>query len=177
MGRFGAFFRNTAFSFAGTIRTVLQNLKRWTQSHGEKLPMDLLDGRFDDFRTLYPTISQASFSEDYKNFAIEEFKRFHSIAGTILESILPEEERVGERLYSQILLRSLFENFFWLIYIFDDPDDAARHDRLNKYLNGFKNQYYKLHNEVALPHKSQLAAPDPGGGICMHQTYEMCLRR
>ena len=33
---------------------------------------------------LFPVISKASFHEDYKNFAVEEFKRFSSIGGTRL---------------------------------------------------------------------------------------------
>jgi len=122
--------------------------------------MNLLDGRFDAFKALYPSASQATFPEDYKNFAIEEFRRFHSIGGTILESILPLEQKVGERLYSHILLRSIFENYFWLIYIFDGQNEIVCRDRFNEYMNGFKNEYYKLHNEAALPHKDQLVLPD-----------------
>lgn len=123
--------------------------------------MGLLDGYFDAFKGLFPAISKASFQEDYKNFAVEEFKRFYSIGGTILDSVLPNEERVGERLFSHILLRSIFDNFFWLLYIFDGPDEAVWLEHFNEYMNGFKRQYYNLYNEVALPRKDDLAAPDP----------------
>jgi hypothetical protein len=123
--------------------------------------MGLLDGYFDAFKDLFPAISKASFHEDYKNFAVEEFKRFYSIGGTILGSILPNQAPVGERLFSHILLRSIFENFFWLIYIFDGPDVTVWRDRFNQYMNGFKNEYYKLCNEAALPKKDQLVAADP----------------
>src|SRR5208337_5171071 len=110
---------------------------------------------------LHPAFTKASFQQAYKNFAVEEFKRFFSLGRTILESVLPEEERVGERLFSHILLRLIFENFFWLIYIFDGPDEALWLKRFNEYLDGFKGQYYKLYDEAALPHKSDLEAPDP----------------
>lgn len=123
--------------------------------------MNILDGQFDAFEALFPRISKASFNEDYKNFAVEEFKRFYSIGGTILRSILPDEERVGERLFSHILLRSIFENFFWLIYIFDGQDEMLWRNRFDEYMNGFKNEYYKLYNEPDLPNKDQLLPPDP----------------
>ncbi len=124
-------------------------------------PTGLLEGYFDAFKDLFPAIANSSFREDYKNFAAEEFKRFYSVGGTILSSILPSEERVGQRLFSHILLRSVFENFFWLIFIFDGMDENAWRERFNQYLNGFKNEYYKLYNETSLPKKDQLLPPDP----------------
>jgi hypothetical protein len=41
--------------------------------------MGLLDGYFDCFRGFVRSLrfSKASFQEDCKNFAVEEFKRFH----------------------------------------------------------------------------------------------------
>jgi len=124
--------------------------------------MGLADGRFDDFKGLFDReISKASIQENCKNFAVEEFKRFYGIGRTILESVLPNEESVGERLYSHILLRTVFENFFWLLYIFDGTDEALWFERFDKRMNGFKHEYRKLYNESALPHKSELPTPDP----------------
>jgi hypothetical protein len=46
--------------------------------------MAQFDGNFQRFDALFSTFSAASFKEEHKNFAVEEFKRFRSIGGTVL---------------------------------------------------------------------------------------------
>ena len=53
--------------------------------------MAQFDANFQKLRDLLPMFSAAAFEEDHKNFAVDEFKRFHSIAGTILVSFTDSE--------------------------------------------------------------------------------------
>jgi hypothetical protein len=95
-------------------------------------------------------------------FLGQEVLRFHSIAGTLVEGCdfcLDERASNDERYFTHILVRSLLENFFWTIYLFDDPaQGVTRYDELK---NSFKRDYVKLLNEKYLPHKNQLEPADP----------------
>jgi len=124
--------------------------------------MGLLDGNFDAFKGLFPAISKSSFGKDYKNFAVAEFRRFYSIGGTILANFHNTQTSIDERIFTHILLRSVLENFFWLIYIFDGPDEAVWSSRFDEYMNGFKREYSKLYNDPGLPRKCELEPADPG---------------
>lgn len=93
----------------------------------------------------------------YIGFFGQEVLRFHSIAGTLIESgdfLLNESASSNERYLTHILVRSLLENYFWVIYLFDDPSrSSVRYEELK---NSFKRDYLKLLNENQLPHKDQL---------------------
>jgi hypothetical protein len=92
-----------------------------------------------------------------KGFFAQEVLRFLSIAGMLLEVkdfSLDEKATIDERYITHILSRSLFENFFRIIYLFDDPKETE--PRYEKLKNTFKEQYLKLYNETELPHKNEL---------------------
>ncbi len=59
---------------------------------------------------------------------------------------------------THILSRSLLENYFWIIYLFDDP--AKTSDRYEELKNSFKRDYRKLLNEPLLPRKNELEPAD-----------------
>jgi hypothetical protein len=90
---------------------------------------------------------------------VSEVLRFNSVAGTVLQSLPSPQQNIDSRIITHILARSLFENYFWLLYIFDDPSTISQ--RFNELLNDFKIQYNKLYNEPLLPHKDKLKTPDP----------------
>lgn len=92
-------------------------------------------------------------------FFIQEVLRFHSIAGTIAQSFRNVKTSVDERIITHILMRSLIENYFRLLYIYDDP--KLSQTRFDECVNGFKIQYAKLYNDPALPNKAQLEPADP----------------
>jgi hypothetical protein len=93
-------------------------------------------------------------------FAVEEFRRFYSIAGTILTNFRNVRDSINERIFTHILIRPLLENYFWLLYIFDGNQRTMWDTRFDEYMAGFKRDYYKLYNEKLLPNKDQLEPPD-----------------
>lgn len=94
-------------------------------------------------------------------FLGQEALRFHSIAGTLKENGMVANACVDERFFSHILARSLIENFFWLVYIFDNT--SLRMSRYDELITSFKREYFRFYNEN-LPINSSLAAPDPNWG-------------
>jgi hypothetical protein len=105
-----------------------------------------------------PHIKQHIPTNGAESFFISEVLRFNSIAGTVLASFPDAQQNIDSRIITHILVRSLFENYFWLLYIFEDP--SATSNRFNELLNDFKIQYNKLYNEKLLPHKNELELPD-----------------
>lgn len=87
----------------------------------------------------------------------QEALRFRSIAGTLKANGMLDNSSVDQRYITHILARSLIESFFWLTYIFDDP--AQRQARYNEFVDSFKGEYLKLHNEQ-LPINAALPQPD-----------------
>jgi len=84
-------------------------------------------------------------------FFVQEVIRFYSIAGTLLKNgfTLDASSSVSERHLTHILTRSLLENYFTIIYIFDDlSQTAARYEKLK---NSFKDEYRKLMNDLNSP--------------------------
>lgn len=121
-----------------------------TTNHFEQLKSDL-----EAFRSL-------SSRGGHLGFFGQEVLRFHSIAGTLVEGCdfrLDESASIDERYFTHILVRSLLENYFWTIYLFDDPTlTSNRYDELK---NSFKRDYVKLLNENHLPHQDKLEPADP----------------
>lgn len=116
----------------------------------------------DYFRQLenrLPALRSLSSCSGVKGFFGQEALRFHSIGGTLLSNFsLDTTASVDERYITHILARSLLENYFWLIYLFDDPAQAeVRYQQLT---NSFKRDYLKLMNEDQLPHKDELEPAD-----------------
>lgn len=93
-----------------------------------------------------------------ESYFVSEVLRFYSIAGTVQNFPNPKQN-IDSRIITHILARSLFENYFWLLYIFNDP--TTINQRFDELLNGFKIEYNKLYKEpLLLPYKDQLEAPD-----------------
>lgn len=116
---------------------------------------DQLKGELEAYRSL-------SSRGGHLGFFGQEVLRFYSVAGTLVESCdfrLDETASNDERYFTHILIRSLLENYFWAIYLFDDP--ARSSNRYDELTNSFKRDYVKLLNESHLPHKDQLEPADP----------------
>lgn len=110
---------------------------------------------FDQLKSNLDNIKTLSTHDGAIGFFAQEVLRFHSIAGTILENFQADKSSsVDERYITHILARSLMENYFWLLYIFDDS--TKRDIRYQELINSFKRDYYKLLNEQQLPHKDKL---------------------
>ncbi len=94
------------------------------------------------------TIINLSKKNGVNGFFAQEVLRFHSIAGTLLENsfTLDETSSVYERYLTHILLRSLLENYFTIIYLFDDPSQTS--ERYEELKNSFKEDYRKLMNDL-----------------------------
>ena len=106
---------------------------------------------FDQLKIELPTIMNLSKNGGANGFFAQEVLRFHSIAGTLLENdfSLDENSSVDERYLTHILSRSLLENYFTVIYLFDDfSKTASRYEELK---NSFREDYRKLLNEPEGP--------------------------
>lgn len=116
---------------------------------------------FEQLKSELPTITNLSKSGGADGFFAQEVLRFHSIAGTLLENgfSLDETSSVDERYLTHILSRSLLENYFTIIYLFDDLAETA--NRYEELKNSFKEDYRKLLNEPLLPRKNELEPADP----------------
>jgi hypothetical protein len=92
-------------------------------------------------------------------FFIQEVLRFHSVAGTIDQSFKNVKTSIDERIITHILIRSLLENYFRLLYIYDNPELSQA--RFDECVNGFKIEYAKMYNDPSLPNKNQIEPADP----------------
>lgn len=116
---------------------------------------------FQLLQTELPTIrSLANSTNGAIRFFAQEVLRFHSLAGTMLANqfALDDTSTVDERYLTHILSRSLLENYFWVLYLFDDS--TKTHQRYEELKNAFKKDYAKLLNEPRLCHKDQLEPAD-----------------
>ena len=114
---------------------------------------------FELLKNELPTIKTISSGGGVNGFFGQEVLRFHSIAGTLIKNFdCGKGVSVDERYITHILARSLMENYFWLIYIYDDQ--AKKSERYNNMVDSFKRDYGKLINEPQLPSKDQLEPAD-----------------
>jgi hypothetical protein len=125
---------------------------------------------FEQLKTELPTIETLAQSGGANGFFAQETLRFHSIAGTLLKVDkfkLDETATNDERYITHVLSRSLLENYFTIIYLFDDPaQTATRYEALK---NSFKDDYRKLMNDLGGPswqtfmqsYQAQLEPADP----------------
>lgn len=88
---------------------------------------------------------------DEHGFLGQEVLRFYSVAGTLLNSSykLNDEATVDERYSTHVLFRSLLENYFKIMYLFDNPSETST--RYGLLQNRFKNDYLKLMNDLSTP--------------------------
>ena len=113
---------------------------------------------FEQFQVCIPEIEKFTFQKAHENFFKEEAIRFYSIAGTLLNSFQNTDKDITERMLSHIWLRSVIENYFWLLYFYDNVSD--REIKFDAYLNGFKKEYAKLYNELLPAQKTTVETPD-----------------
>ena len=134
-----------------------------------KLGKQSMPSYFEQLKAELPAIAKLSNTGGPNGYFAQEAMRFHSIAGTLLESglALDETSTVDERYFTHTLTRALLEPFFVILYLFDDPSQTtARHEELT---NSFKDQYRKLMNDLHEPewqvfmqaHGSKLEAVNP----------------
>ena len=113
--------------------------------------LSLLVSRQADIQSFATTIPHESFLK-------EEVLRFISIGGTVSSTFPNVATSIDERILSHILLRSAIENFFRLIYIFDNPYNSVA--RFESILNGFRRDYLKLFNSLNADFQSQIESAD-----------------
>jgi hypothetical protein len=125
---------------------------------------------FEQLAAELPAIRTLATRVDAIGFFAQEVLRFHSIAGTLLAVngfSLDENASQDERYITHILSRSLLENYFAILYLFDDPAKMA--NRFEELKNSFKEDYRKLIDELKEPlllpffqkYQNQLEAADP----------------
>lgn len=94
-----------------------------------------------------PLAKNLSEQKNAMGFLGQEILRFNSIAGTLINSFkLDVHASIDERYITHPLIRSLLENYFKIIYIFDDSELEG--ERFEKAVNGFKIDYLKLINDL-----------------------------
>lgn len=120
-----------------------------------------MSGYFNQLKNEFSAINKIASLDGVIGFFGQEVLRFLSISGTILVSFKADKSSCAdeERYITHILTRSLIENYFWLLYIFDDP--SAMSQRYINLLNSFKGDYYRLLNEPLLQNKDKLEPSDP----------------
>ena len=125
---------------------------------------------FEKLKAELPAFTTLSKMSGANGFLGQEALRFYSIAGTLFEVDefkLDETATIDERYITHVLSRSLLENYFTIIYLFDDPaQTATRYEALK---NSFKDDYRKLMNDLGGPswqtfiqsYQAQLEPADP----------------
>ena len=123
-----------------------------------------LEHSFHALKEILPELQKRNFPNPIHQYTKEEILRFISIGGTILDNFKNAQESIDERYITHILIRSLLEGYFWLLYIHDDPH--IQKSRFEERINGFKTNYFKLYNDphVDLHYKKKISKPDPCWG-------------
>ena len=110
---------------------------------------------FEDLEKELPALRGAANLSGPVGFFAQEALRFFSVAGTIKGSFpLDESASFEDRCMTHVLVRSLLENYFRILYIFDNPSDTQT--RYNSVVENFKREYGKLMNAPLLPRKNEL---------------------
>lgn len=117
--------------------------------------------QFNQLHNEIASIKAHSGRDTLDEYLIQEMLRFHSLGGSIIATFQQAGTNVDQRIISHILIRSVIENFFKILYIKHDPSQSQA--RFELCVNGFKQQYLKLYNDPGLDPatKGQLQAPDP----------------
>ncbi len=125
---------------------------------------------FEQLESEIPVIEKLPQKADATGFFIQEVIRFYSIAGTLFafeQFKLDETSSNNERYITHILSRSLLENYFTIIYLFDDCSKTS--ERYEELKNSFKKDYRKLMDDLNAPswqafmqaHQSKLEPANP----------------
>lgn len=140
------------------LKQLIRNTLNYISTKLKRKPMSTY---FEQLESELTTIKALSSKGGATGFFAQEVLRFHSIAGSLLNSPfkLDETSTVDERNLTHVLSRSLLENYFTIIYLFDNAIETSnRYDALQ---NSFKEDYRKLMNEPLLPRKNELEPADP----------------
>lgn len=120
-----------------------------------------MTNHYDELALEKSTLFSLSASVGANAFFAQEALRFLSMSGTLknINFTLDKSALVDERHITHTISRSLLENYFWTLYIFDDNNE--KNNRYEKLIDSFKRDYFKLTNEPMLPLKNQLEVADP----------------
>jgi hypothetical protein len=122
--------------------------------------MSTLHPKFDELASKRADILALSPATPHECFLKEEVLRFISIGGTVAQTFPNVATCIDERIISHIMLRSAIENFFKIIYVFDDSSQTTA--RFDKILDGFRNDYSKLYNDIAPTFQAQIETSGSG---------------
>jgi hypothetical protein len=122
--------------------------------------MSTLHPNFDELAAKRAEIRALSPATPHESFLKEEVLRFISIGGTVAKTFPNVATCIDQRILSHILLRSAIENFFKVIYVFDDP--AQTTTRFDMILNGFRSDYSKLFNDINPTYQAQIETSGAG---------------
>ena len=135
-----------------------------TEEEQEQKLILLTHNIFEKFKALQPAFAKVLKTpglDDVKSFAVAEFLRFYSMGGTILANFANLPLSFEARTFTHIVLRSLLEHYFWILYIFCESDSRTWSARFDEYMDGFKREYVQLYKEPLLPHKTLIEPPGP----------------
>lgn len=128
---------------------------------GKKIrSMSTLHPRFGELVSKRAEIIALSPITPHECFLKEEALRFISVGGTVAQTFPNVATCIDERIISHIMLRSVIENFFKIIYVFDDPSQAMV--RFDKILDGFRNEYSKFFNDIEPKFQAQIEMSGSG---------------
>lgn len=120
-----------------------------------------MNPHYDDLALEKSTLLSLSAGVGANAFFAQEALRFLSMSGTLknINFTLDKNALVDERHITHTISRSLLENYFWTLYIFDDNNE--KNNRYEELIDSFKREYIKLINDPMLPLRNQLEAADP----------------
>lgn len=93
----------------------------------------------------------------HEQFLREEALRFATIAETAAKTFPNVPRNSDERLFCHLLFRPAIENFYRIIYVFEDT--AKSEERFAEILGGFQRDYFELFNEIGPLYNNQIEAP------------------
>jgi hypothetical protein len=119
--------------------------------------------RLDELKAASSDIVSWSPGPRHQQYIRQETLRFITLAECIMGSGLAGQNLSYEhRTISHILIRSLLENFFKILYVNEDPNQTVV--RFNELVDDFADEYRKMYNDQLLPDKGLLEQP-PHSGI------------
>ena len=109
-----------------------------------------MNNDFNALLTYKDTIESLAQKEGVDAFFAQEVLRFILIVGSLKASCrLSDNENINQRNFTHILGRTLLENFFYLMYIYDNEEE--KEERYKKQIiNPFKKDYLKLTKDFTL---------------------------
>lgn len=107
---------------------------------------------FDALNALNTNITALQARSGAVRYFADEVTRFRTIAGTLLAMpamTLDKNPSPGERSITHVLLRSVLEGYFLILYLFDDASQTTT--RFREAVNKYEDEYKKLIDEGSKP--------------------------